>query len=206
MLFRSDGGSPLYIASRVGRGGELFRMLKLRSMRIDSDKTGVTTTTASDDRVTPIGNVVRRFKLDELMQFANVLKGEMSVVGPRPQVQSAVDDYTPAERGLLDARPGITDFSSIVFADEGDILAGSDDPDGDYDRIIRPWKSRLGLFYNQRRSLPTDLRLIALTALALVSRPRALQGVSALLDRLGADLELVEVARRAGEIPIKALP
>jgi lipopolysaccharide/colanic/teichoic acid biosynthesis glycosyltransferase len=121
-------------------------------------------------------------------------------------VQEGVADYTRAERGLLQTRPGVTDFSSIVFADEGDILEDSQDPDADYDRIIRPWKSRLGLFYVQNRSLPVDLSLIALTAVSLLSRRRALDLLARLLDHLGAEPDLVAAARRQGAIPQGTIP
>jgi len=126
----------------------------------------------------------------------NVLKGDMSLVGPRPNVERETASYTVVERRLLTVRPGITDFASIVFADEGEILAGRADPDLAYNQLIRPWKSRLGLFYVDHASMLLDLRLIWLTALAVVSRPRALKAVARLLERLGADEELVRIARR----------
>ena len=136
----------------------------------------------------------------------NVFRGDMSFVGPRPQVQSGVDLYTVRERDLLGARPGITDFASIVFSDEGSILAGSKDPDGDYDRLIRPWKSRLGLLYIARSSLWLDIRLIFLTAVAIVSRPAALQGVVHILLGLRAEPELVQVCRREEALSPTAPP
>src|SRR6185312_1631464 len=165
-----DFGSPFYIATRVGLAGRPFRMIKFRSMVLKADRSGVTSTSATDARITPVGRLVRKCKLDELVQLWNVLIGEMSLVGPRPNVPSGVAVYTAEELGLLEVKPGITDFASIVFADEGDILSGRPDPDLAYDQLIRPWKSRLGLFYIGKRSLSLDCKVILLTLLALVSR------------------------------------
>ena len=116
-------------------------------MIVKADQTGVDSTAGDDKRITPIGRLVRKLKLDELSQLWNVLKGDMSLVGPRPNVPREVALYTSDENKLLEIRPGITDLSSIIFADEGDILHGAEDPDLRYHQIIRPWKSRLGLLY-----------------------------------------------------------
>lgn len=196
LIWRQDGHNPLYIAPRVGRGGRPFPMVKLRSMVVGADKTKVDSTAADDKRITRVGRLIRRFKLDELSQLWNVLKGDMSLVGPRPNVEREVALYTDEERKLLLVRPGITDFASIVFSDEGDILKGSPDPDLKYHQVIRPWKNRLGLFYVQKHNLVCDLVLIVLTVLAVLSRPLALRGVSLLLARMGADPLLVAVAKR----------
>jgi lipopolysaccharide/colanic/teichoic acid biosynthesis glycosyltransferase len=202
LIFIYDFGSPLYIASRVGRGGRPFRMIKFRSMVVNADRTGVTSTSATDSRVTPVGQFVRKFKLDELVQLCNVLRGDMSFVGPRPNVPSGVAVYTPLELRLLDVVPGITDFASIVFADEGEILRGHVDADAAYDQLIRPWKSQLGLFYVDNRTLWVDLRLIALTIVGIASRRAALRGVHRLLLRLRAPADLVRVAlRREALVP-----
>lgn len=171
-------------------------MVKLRSMVINADKVGVNSTAAEDKRITAVGKLIRKFKLDEFTQLWNVLRGEMSLVGPRPQVRQDVDLYTDQEKHLLDAKPGITDFSSIVFSDEGDILAGAEDPDLLYNQIIRPWKSRLGLFYIANSSFLLDIKLILLTVLAIISRQKALTGVVYLLQKLGAKEQLVQVAAR----------
>lgn len=191
-----DFGSPFYIAPRVGRYGRTFRMVKFRSMVVNADRSGVTSTSTSDSRITPVGRFVRKYKLDELMQFWNVLIGDMSLVGPRPNVPSGVAVYTAEERTLLDIEPGITDFASIVFADEGEILRDYDDPDAAYDRLIRPWKSRLGIFYVHNHTSWIDLQLIGLTVASTVSRATALRGVHCLLRRLGAPQDLVNVALR----------
>jgi len=201
LVSMQDRKSPFYLAPRVSSGGGTFKMVKLRSMVVDADKTGVSSTAAEDARVTPVGRIIRRFKLDELTQLWNVLVGDMSLVGPRPNTRTwGVDLYTPVEMRLLSVRPGITDFASIIFSDEGDILAGRADPDLSYNQLIRPWKSRLGLFYIEHRSLGLDIQLIFLTALAIVSRPRAFEQVSRLLQNLNAPADLVRVARRCDEL------
>jgi lipopolysaccharide/colanic/teichoic acid biosynthesis glycosyltransferase len=200
LIWRQDYASPFYIAPRVGRGGKLFKMVKLRSMVVNADRSGVDSTAGSDSRITPIGHFVRRYKLDELTQLWNVLIGDMSLVGPRPNVKRETDLYTAKELKLLEVKPGITDFSSIVFSDEADILKDKSDPDIAYNQLIRPWKSRLGIFYVERRSLLLDLRLIALTALALVNRSAALAGVQNILRQMGGSADLIRVAGRADEL------
>lgn len=203
LVWRQDRHSPFYVAERVGRRGRLFRMVKLRSMIKHADKTGVDSTGVKDVRITPIGAFIRRYKLDELTQLWNVLKGDMSLVGPRPNVKRETDLYTPMERGLLSVAPGITDFSSIVFADEGEILEGQPDPDIAYNQLIRPGKSQLGLFYIDHRSLMLDLWLCSMTAVALVSRQSALRAVQGRLRRLGAQANLIELAgRQSALIPM----
>lgn len=201
-----DRHSPLYIAPRAGKDGTIFRMVKLRSMVIDAHKSGVDSTSSRDNRITPIGHFIRRFKLDELPQLWNVLTGDMSLVGPRPQLLRETSLYTTAERRLLDVRPGITDFSSIVFADLAEILKDQPDADIGYHQLVRPWKSRLGLFYIEHRSFWVDLRIIMLTALAIVSRPRALHGVQRVLRRLGAGEDLVTIAGRDEPLTPQAPP
>ena len=204
LVSAQDRHSPFYIAPRIGRGGRPFPMVKLRSMVVRAAQRGGDSTAKSDPRVTPVGAIIRRFKVDELSQLWNVLRGDMSLVGPRPQVERDVRLYTPVERSLLAVRPGITDFASIVFADEGEILEGAADPDLRYHQVIRPWKSRLGLHYIGCRTLWLDLRLIAATLLAAVSRRRALGWVAAILAETGADPDLVRVARR--DAPLAAAP
>ena len=174
LVWLHDRKSPLYVADRAARGGGTFRMVKIRSMVANADRLGAASTTGDDERITAVGRFIRRWKIDELSQLWNVLKGDMSLVGPRPQVPSEVASYTQRECDLLKAKPGITDFSSIVFADEGEILRGSANPDLDYRRLIRPRKSQLGLFYVEHRSFTVDIRLIVLTLLRIVAPTRAL--------------------------------
>jgi lipopolysaccharide/colanic/teichoic acid biosynthesis glycosyltransferase len=206
LIWAQDFRSPFYVSYRVGKRGKLFKMVKLRSMVVDADRSGVDSTSANDPRITPIGVFVRSWKLDELPQLWNVLKGEMSFVGPRPNVQRGVEQYTEMERNLLNVRPGITDIASIVFADEGDILKDSYDPDLDYDRLIRPWKSRLGLLYVNNHSVALDLRLIYLTIAAIVSRPYALSKIQMILGRLGAEDKVREVSRRQLPLEVSTPP
>lgn len=196
LVWWEDKHSPFYIASRVARGGGNFRMVKLRSMIINADRIGSSSTSNADRRITPVGRFIRRFKIDEITQLWNVLRGDMSLVGPRPQVEAGVAVYTSRERELLNLRPGITDFASIVFSDEGAILQNSTDPDADYDALIRPWKNRLGLVYAARRSLWLDLQLIVTTAIAVTSRERALRLIQNMLEKVGAPEDVRRVAAR----------
>lgn len=201
-IWLQDHRSPFYIAPRAARGGGAFRMVKFRSMVVNADKIGGSSTAATDRRVTPVGRFVRAYKLDELIQLWNVFKGDMSLVGPRPQVLTDAALYTDAEKRMLTVRPGITDPASIVFSDEGDILKDSADPDLLYNQIIRPWKSRLALAYIDHRSFLTDFRLIVLTAIALVSRPVALRGLQSMLRNWDTDsLVLRMAARRESLLP-----
>ncbi len=195
-VWLQDFKSPFYLGPRVARGGGMFRMVKLRSMLVKADKTGVDSTGTNDPRITPVGRFIRAYKLDELTQLWNVLWGQMSLVGPRPQVKRDADLYTTEERRLLTVRPGVTDFASIVFADEGEILRDERDPDLAYNQLIRPWKSRLALFYVDNGRLTLDLQLIGLTVVAVVSRRAALARVHKLLKRLGAPDDLARIALR----------
>lgn len=203
-VWLQDFKSPFYLGPRVGRDGRIFRMVKLRSMVVKADKTGVDSTSANDPRITPVGKFIRRYKLDELTQLWNVLWGDMSLVGPRPNVERETRMYTGQEQKLLTVRPGITDYASIVFADEGEILKGKDDPDIAYNQLIRPYKSRLGIFYVENRSLWLDIKLIVLTAVAIASRQNALRGVVNDLRHRGAPEDLIKVAARAE--PLRPAP
>jgi lipopolysaccharide/colanic/teichoic acid biosynthesis glycosyltransferase len=203
LIWAHDGHSPLYWSVRVGRGGRDFRMAKLRSMAVDAELKGGASTARSDERITPIGTILRRWKLDELPQFWNVLKGEMSIVGPRPNTRrGGVDRYTADEMRLLSARPGITDLSSIMFLDEADILDCAADPDVLYDLAIRPWKSQLGLLYIDRRSHVVDLQIICLTVIAIVAKPLALKGLDSILAKWGASGDLRCVCRYGAVLPL----
>lgn len=160
-------GPVLYRGDRVGQGGRDFRILKFRTMVVDADKIGGSSTSADDPRITACGRFLRRYKLDELPQLFNVLWGEMSFVGPRPQVRWAVELYSAEEKQLLEVRPGITDYASLVFRNEAEILKGCGDPDEAYLEKIAPQKIRLGLNYVRKHSLWTDLTIIIATVLAI---------------------------------------
>jgi lipopolysaccharide/colanic/teichoic acid biosynthesis glycosyltransferase len=200
LIWLQDFHSPFYIAPRIGKNGKIFPMIKLRTMVVHADKSGVDSTSMDDKRITFVGQSIRRFKIDELTQLWNVFLGQMSLVGPRPQVERDVNIYTSEERLLLDVRPGITDFASIVFADEGSILAGRVDPDLAYNQLIRPWKSRLGLLYVRHRTLWIDFKLIVATILVVLERNKALQMVCKMLVHLDADHELLTVCSRNTEL------
>ncbi len=158
-----DGGGVFYRGTRVGRGGRLFRIFKFRTMVPNADRIGGSSTPDNDPRITPIGKLLRSTKLDELPQLFNVLAGDMSLVGPRPQVPWAVALYSEEEREILSMRPGITDEASIRFRNEGEILRGSPDPDRAYLEKIAPEKTRLQLAYARSHSLRMDLGLILRT-------------------------------------------
>lgn len=196
LVWLQDWHSPFYIAPRVAKGGGIFKMVKLRSMVINADKSGVDSTSSDDKRITAVGRFIRKYKLDELSQLWNVLIGDMSLVGPRPNVKRETDLYTKQEQKLISVKPGVTDFSSIVFSDEGAILKDTEDPDIAYNQLIRPWKSRLGIFYIANRTIAVDLQLIFITVIAVLSKEKALNKVSALLKKLGADEELITVSKR----------
>ena len=168
LIKKEDGGPVFYRGVRVGRFGKLFRIFKFRTMVVNAEKLGGPSTADDDPRITKVGNFIRKFKLDELPQLINVLKGEMSIVGPRPEVQMYVDMFTEEERAILSVRPGITDWASIWNPDEGGILAGSLDPEKTYMEKIRPEKIRLQLKYVRERSFWNDLKIIAQTIITIV--------------------------------------
>jgi lipopolysaccharide/colanic/teichoic acid biosynthesis glycosyltransferase len=164
----ADPGPIFYAGVRVGRGGVPFRMIKFRTMIVDAEKVGPSSTAGDDPRITRPGRFMRRFKLDEFAQLLNVVRGDMSLVGPRPQVRWAVDLYTSEERELLSVRPGITDFASLRFRNEAEILHGSADPDKDYLEKIAPLKIKLGLHYVRNYSFVTDVKILVATAMSVV--------------------------------------
>jgi lipopolysaccharide/colanic/teichoic acid biosynthesis glycosyltransferase len=179
-----DGGPVFYRGERIGLHGQPFRIFKFRTMVVNAEKLGGSSTADDDPRVTCIGHKLRKQKLDELPQLFNVFWGEMSLVGPRPEVKYYTDMFTGEEQTILNVRPGITDWASIWNPDEGKILAGAEDPDRAYLELIRPTKLKLQLRYTQTQSLLTDLQIIFLTLLALVN-PRS-RILLELRDRLGS--------------------
>ena len=200
LISLEDRGSPVYAAPRVGVGGRTFKMLKFRTMRVNADRIGPSSTSSSDRRITRTGRLLRATKFDETLQLVNVVRGEMSLVGPRPQIQWAVDAYTDVERALLTVRPGITDLASIVFADEGEILQPYADADLAYSQLIRPGKSRLGVLYVERGTAMMDLRIVLATVMNSFNRTRALASAQRLLARAGAETDLVELAGRTAPL------
>jgi lipopolysaccharide/colanic/teichoic acid biosynthesis glycosyltransferase len=196
LVWIQDWHSPFYIAPRVGKKEKLFRMFKLRSMIVNADKSGVDSTSSNDKRITGVGRFIRKYKLDELTQLWNVLLGDMSLVGPRPNVKRETDLYTLEEKKLLTVKPGITDFSSIVFSDEGDILKDQIDPDIAYNQLIRPGKSMLGIFYIENRNFLLDIKLIFLTIVAIVSKEKALVNLVEILRKFNANSLILQIASR----------
>ena len=165
-------GPALFRQERVGRGGKTFRIHKFRTMRDGPIGTGPAITVGADPRITRAGAFLRRHKLDELPQLIDVLRGDMSVVGPRPEVPRYVATYPPALRiKVLSVRPGITDPASLQFRDESALLARAADPEREYREVVLPQKLRLAADYVDTASLGGDLRLIAATLRALWSRP-----------------------------------
>ncbi len=196
LIFLQDFHSPFYISYRIGRDKKKFKFYKFRSMVNNADKSGVNSTSDNDKRITKLGIFLRKYKIDEIMQIINVIKNDMSFVGPRPNVESDVSLYSEEEEKLLAVKPGITDFSSIVFSDEGEILSRSINPDYDYNRLIRPWKSKLGLLYLKKNNFFLDISLLFLTFFNLINRNKTLKIISLTLKKLNADKELFEIVLR----------
>ncbi|HND71664.1 MAG TPA: sugar transferase [Bacteroidia bacterium] len=161
-------GSIIYRQMRVGKGGKDFGILKFRTMHPDSDSKGLLTVGGSDPRITNAGFFLRRYKLDELPQLFNVLVGQMSLVGPRPEVRKYVSRYSDEQLKVLNVKPGITDYASIHYSNENEILAQSADPEMTYVQEIMPHKLALNLKYIQEAGLITDLKIIAETVLKII--------------------------------------
>jgi lipopolysaccharide/colanic/teichoic acid biosynthesis glycosyltransferase len=152
-------GGVFYKQVRVGKNGKEFKLLKFRSMRPNSDQAGQLTI-GNDNRITKVGKFIRRTKLDELPQLINIIKGEMSVVGPRPEVPKYVQMYTPEQRKVLQALPGLTDYASIQFINEQSILGAASDPEKTYITEVMPQKLALNLQYITDRTFFLDIKLI----------------------------------------------
>ena len=167
ILFESKGGI-FYRQERIGQFGKSFQILKFRSMRKDADKLGKLTV-GRDPRITKSGHFLRKFKLDEFPQFVNVLKGEMSIVGPRPEVKEFVDLYTEDQRQILNVKPGITDYASVEYFNENEMLGKSDDPHKTYIEVIMPAKIELNKKYLANPTLGNDLSIMWKTFKRMVS-------------------------------------
>jgi len=204
LVYSEDFHSPIYSAPRVGYRGYTFKMYKLRSMRIAVNSNSINSTSRNDPRITRVGALIRKFKIDELSQFVNVFIGNMSLVGPRPNVEQEVNLYTNVEMELLSVKPGITDIASVVFSDESDILADSADPNLDYNRLIRPWKNRLALTCIRNSSLSFDLSVLLITFINLFNRRAALEMVVKLLKSCHEDHRVLQIASR--QLPLYAFP
>lgn len=170
VLIKLDDGGPVYfLQTRIGRGGRPFRMLKFRTMTVDAEQRGGSLTIGEDPRITRLGRILRASKLDELPQLVNVLAGQMSLVGPRPELPKYVAFYDASQRRVLDLRPGITDPASIVYRHESTLLGGSSDPEALYMHTILPDKIRINLEYAGRATIFSDLAVIVRTITVLFS-------------------------------------
>lgn len=167
IIVADSPGGVFYVQNRVGRGNTDFRLLKFRTMRTDADKSGLLTVGGRDPRITRVGRFLRKYKIDEFPQFLNILAGDMSVVGPRPEVRKYVDMYSPEQMKVLSVRPGLTDYASIKYVDENEILAKSDDPEQTYINVIMPDKLRLNIEYIEKMSMKEDLRIMFMTISAV---------------------------------------
>lgn len=168
ILLESKGG-VFYRQQRVGKQGVPFRLWKFRTMRVNADQLGKLTVGMRDPRITRVGYFIRKSKLDEFPQFINVLLGEMSVVGPRPEVQEYVDLYTPEQREVLSVKPGITDYASLEYFKENELLGKSENPRETYIREIMPAKIRLNKKYITNPTLGQDLKIMWMTFLKMIN-------------------------------------
>ena len=163
IIVLTSRGGGFYKQVRVGKEGRDFSLYKFRSMRKDSDKGSLITIGGRDPRITPIGYFIRKFKIDELPQLFNVLKGDMSFVGPRPEVRKYVDLYTDEQKRILSVQPGITDYASIEYVDENEILGKAENPDEIYITQIMPDKIRLNMKYIDNHTIKEYFKIIFLT-------------------------------------------
>ena len=206
LIWLQDFKNPFYIADRIGLDFKKFKIIKLRSMISKADKSKVDSTSANDPRITKVGAIIRKLKLDELTQLSNVFKGEMSFVGPRPNVERETNLYSNKEKELLKVKPGITDFASIVFSDESEILKDHQNPDIAYNQLIRPRKNFLALTYINKRSIILDLKIILLTIFAFVNKRKTLNLIVRILRSYETPEEIIEMARRNNKLTPMAPP
>jgi lipopolysaccharide/colanic/teichoic acid biosynthesis glycosyltransferase len=190
-------GPVFYRGLRVGKDGRLFHIYKFRTMVANAEQLGGSCTADDDPRVTRLGKLLRRYKLDEIPQFLNVLTGDMSLVGPRPEVKKYTDMYTGDEKRILTLRPGITDWASIWNSDEGGVLKGAADPEKAYEELLRPTKIRLQLRYADNNSVFIDTKILVYTLIRLCSKDWLPPEISDYgLPRQGG-LRTMEAARKA---------
>ena len=169
LLIRIESkGGAFYIQERIGKNGKPFGLYKFRSMRVGSDAEGLLTVGEHDNRITRIGYVLRKTKIDELPQLLNVLKGDMSLVGPRPEVRKYTDMYTDEQRKVLCVRPGITDYASIEYVNENELLSKADDPERMYIEKVMPDKIKLNMKYLEHYTVGEYFKIIFLTFKSLV--------------------------------------
>lgn len=169
LLVKIDSRGPVfYLQERVGREVKPFKLFKFRTMHVDADKYAAITVGARDPRITSVGFYLRKYKIDELPQLINVFNGTMSLVGPRPELKKFVDLYSDEQKKVLSVRPGLTDFASIQFRNENELLEGKPDPIDFYIREIMPVKLEMNLKYIRNQSLVTDLQILLKTILHII--------------------------------------
>ena len=169
LIVLESRGGVFYVQKRVGKDNRDFNLYKFRTMRPDADSKGLLTVGARDSRITRVGYFLRKYKIDEFPQLLNILKGDMSIVGPRPEVRKYVDLYTPEQMRVLTVRPGLTDYASIRYVNESEVLAASDNPERTYIEEVMPAKLALNLQYIENQSLKEDFKLIFKTFTAILS-------------------------------------
>lgn len=162
-------GGAFYVQERIGKGGKPFMLYKFRTMHVGADSEGLLTIGKDDNRITRVGYFLRKTKIDELPQLLNVLKGDMSLVGPRPEVRKYVDLYTEEQRKVLSVRPGITDYASIEYVNENELLSKASDPDRVYIEEVMPDKIKLNMKYLEHYTMQEYFRIIFLTLKSLIA-------------------------------------
>ncbi len=180
-----DGKNPFYTPYRVGKNGKLFRMIKLRSMVYQADSINIVATAVNDKRITPIGKFVRTLKLDEFFQLINVIKGDILLIGPRPQLISEYESFTENEKHIVDVSPGISDFASLFLSKMENFLANYEDPYDAYFTRCRPIKSRLALFYVRHRSILVDMQLLFYNFTNFIDHKWTLKHMANMIIKLG---------------------
>ena len=170
LIICTSKGSFIYAQTRVGKNNHDFTLLKFRTMQTNADKNGLLTIGARDSRITLIGAFLRKYKIDEFPQLLNIIIGDMHIVGPRPEVRKYVDLYTDEQKQILTVCPGLTDYASLEYIDESEILEKSNDPEKTYIDVIMPHKIELNLQYIQNQSTKEDLKIITRTLKKIISR------------------------------------
>lgn len=168
-IILTSRGGIIFAHDRVGKEGRDFKVYKFRTMQVNAEQSGQLTLGNEDPRITGIGKFLRRYKLDELPQLFNVLFGDMSLVGPRPEVRKYVEQYTEEQLKVLSVKPGITDYASIEYVDEGEILGRAEDPEKEYREVVLPHKLELGIKYVEDSSFLTDLSIIFRTLRRIIN-------------------------------------
>jgi lipopolysaccharide/colanic/teichoic acid biosynthesis glycosyltransferase len=205
LIYLCDRRNPFYMATRVGQNGLEFKMIKLRSMIVGADQKGPVAIASNDRRLTLLGKFIRRTKIDELPQIINILKKDINLMGPRPQLPSEVASFTPKEKEILRIKPGIMDISSIVFADLDKLLASYQDPYLAYAHLVRPWKSRLAILYTRNKSFYLDGLIFLFTFANFIARKWTLRQLAKRVTKLPyceIPYEIISRTQTLYEVPL----